>query len=478
MERTEVERAAGAEGAERRAEDRRPKRRPWVTIGLIGANLAVALVARIPGLPDEDAVARALGQDRVAVFEGEYWRILTGPFAHAGAAHLAMNLIGLAILGKILERGLGHARFASLYALSAISGALSFQVFSSGDLGLGASGAVYGAFGFLLAARSATRRPGGRRRLAAFLLWTAVVFGLDQAVAVSANFLSGVQIASSAHFGGFAAGALLAAAWLPAFAPAAAPPRAAVVLARAGSVAMPIGLAAAALLFPPRGVDRQAYAFRRELERRLAGKDFQGAAEAWKKISARDPLERLTFGYIIFDGLMAEGRRDLAQSLLDELIRMGLAALDAAPADARELPDLQNTVAWLCALAEGDEHLARARRLAESAVASVRFPARGPWRFLASVLRHRAGAYLNTRAWIDFRLASEQGFGDLSSALRDLETAADLSPSGPQYLYLAWAYYRTGRIVEAREAVGRAREAGDLSPYETVLLEELEASLR
>ncbi|MGQ9592758.1 MAG: rhomboid family intramembrane serine protease, partial [Planctomycetota bacterium] len=191
-----------------------------MTLGLVGANLAVAFVAKIPGFPDEDAVLRALGQDRAAVAQGECWRILTGPFAHAGAAHLAMNLIGLAILGRILERGLGHARFAFLYALSAVSGALFFQVFSSGDLGLGASGAVYGAFGFLLAARSATRRSRGGGRLAAFLLWTAVVFGLDQAVALSANLLSGVQIASSAHFGGFAAGALLAVAWLPGLAPA------------------------------------------------------------------------------------------------------------------------------------------------------------------------------------------------------------------------------------------------------------------
>src|SRR6185436_15438151 len=100
--------------------------------------------------------------------------------------------------------------FAALYLGSGIMGSLVFQAVGTGEIGLGASGAIYGAFGaFLLLTRGRNARgeirPGWRffGNIAFFLL-------LDQVFARAIEGANvGIRLGVSAHAGGLIGGSAL-----------------------------------------------------------------------------------------------------------------------------------------------------------------------------------------------------------------------------------------------------------------------------
>ena len=77
-------------------------------------------------------------------------------------------MFALAQLGPVLEATLGRLRFTTLYVLSALGGSvLSYLLSNPFDLGVGASGAIYGLFG---AYYVVVRRLGGETRSIVTLL--------------------------------------------------------------------------------------------------------------------------------------------------------------------------------------------------------------------------------------------------------------------------------------------------------------------
>ncbi len=93
----------------------------------------------------------------IGVAYGEWWRIITGGFLHAGLLHFGMNMLLLWLLGKQLEPALGKARFASLYIACLVGGSFGALLVSPMVGTVGASGAVFGLMG---AAVIAQRRSG------------------------------------------------------------------------------------------------------------------------------------------------------------------------------------------------------------------------------------------------------------------------------------------------------------------------------
>lgn len=146
--------------------------------------------------------------ERGRVWAGEPWRLLTAPFLHAGFAHLAWNAAGAILSGGPLERAIGTGRFLAVYLAAALGGS-ALSLLAQDAVSVGASGALFGILGAILAIRhrvlgswrAFAADPPTRRLVAALALWNVAGAGLA---------IAGLRLDHLAHAGGFAFGALAA----------------------------------------------------------------------------------------------------------------------------------------------------------------------------------------------------------------------------------------------------------------------------
>jgi membrane associated rhomboid family serine protease len=82
-----------------------------------------------------------------AVDNGDWWRLVTSGFLHAGPIHILFNMYLLWILGNLLEPTFGSRRFAALYFTSLLAGACGALIVEPNAPTVGASGAVFGLMG-------------------------------------------------------------------------------------------------------------------------------------------------------------------------------------------------------------------------------------------------------------------------------------------------------------------------------------------
>lgn len=138
--------------------------------------------------------------------EGEYWRLLTATFLHAGLLHLAFNMIGLWEAGRQICRWYGNGQFLFIYLGAALGGsALSLHFSAQQAVSVGASGAVFGVLGAVLVAlwrhRERIPAPIAKRLMGSQGVF--VVYALTQG-------LGKTGVDNAAHVGGLLAGAALA----------------------------------------------------------------------------------------------------------------------------------------------------------------------------------------------------------------------------------------------------------------------------
>jgi len=88
----------------------------------------------------------------------EYYRLFSAMFIHIGLAHYLSNALGMFIIGLRAEKYFGSLKFGLIYILSGLFGNLLCLFTVEGVLA-GASGAVFGAEGALLALILKTGRP-------------------------------------------------------------------------------------------------------------------------------------------------------------------------------------------------------------------------------------------------------------------------------------------------------------------------------
>jgi rhomboid protease GluP len=82
---------------------------------------------------------------------GQWWRLLTSMFVHVGAIHLLVNMWGLWVLGRVGEYLYGNWRFVALYLLSGLGGSVASLARDPMVVSAGASGALFGVAGALVA---------------------------------------------------------------------------------------------------------------------------------------------------------------------------------------------------------------------------------------------------------------------------------------------------------------------------------------
>lgn len=80
---------------------------------------------------------------------GEWWRLVTAMFLHAGLLHFVFNTFLLIQLGPLVEEAYGTARFWIVYLSCGVAGSLTSQLPRFVNT-VGASGAIMGLIGLLL----------------------------------------------------------------------------------------------------------------------------------------------------------------------------------------------------------------------------------------------------------------------------------------------------------------------------------------
>lgn len=187
-------------------------RRVPVTTMLIAANVAmfVAVFALYGSTGDPGGLVRAGANVKSAVLAGEWWRLMSSTFLHVGILHLVLNMSVLWILGKLVELIYGPVRMFGLYASAGVMGSLASVLVGGQGISAGASGAVMGILGALIA-ELGLRRKAYPERWRKLLFGNLVFFAVAQ---VGIGFFYSA-IDQSAHVGGLLTGALVAAVMSP-----------------------------------------------------------------------------------------------------------------------------------------------------------------------------------------------------------------------------------------------------------------------
>src|SRR5262249_30973622 len=172
------------------------------TIALIGLNVIVFLAELLGGgagsLNGGGSVIHDFGLRGPDVANGDWWRVITGGFLHAGFLHLLLNMYVLYIAGSILEPGIGTPRFVGIYFVSLVAGSLGALIVDPNSLTVGASGAIFG----LMAAVIVVARGRGVEQVAS-------QFGLFVVLNLVLTFsIPGISVGG--HIGGLIGGAVAA----------------------------------------------------------------------------------------------------------------------------------------------------------------------------------------------------------------------------------------------------------------------------
>lgn len=130
-------------------------RTPWavVTPVLVAVNATIFVYTFFGAgtLSDPETLVAWGGNFGPRTTNGEWWRLLTAMFVHPGTLHLLANIAGLVQIGVIMERLFGRVAFAAVYFGSGLLSSLVSLAADPVTVSAGASGAIFGIYGLLLA---------------------------------------------------------------------------------------------------------------------------------------------------------------------------------------------------------------------------------------------------------------------------------------------------------------------------------------
>lgn len=124
-----------------------------VTTTLLAINIVVFLAFALLNFslhPTEEQLIRWGGEYAPLTLSGQWWRLLTCLFLHAGYLHVLLNMQCLAILGPLAERAFGTIRFTLGYFCAGICASTSSVIVHPHQVCIGASGAIFGIVGMLI----------------------------------------------------------------------------------------------------------------------------------------------------------------------------------------------------------------------------------------------------------------------------------------------------------------------------------------
>jgi membrane associated rhomboid family serine protease len=172
---------------------------PVLTYALIAVTSIISFLAFDP----RSDLTGQLILDKAAVANGEYWRLWTVTLLHGGYLHLFFNMYALYLAGTLVEQIYGWKVFLLIYLLCAPAGSVASFIFLP-DPAVGASGAIFGLFGVLLAVRR-THQPVLDRRGQMLIGQIGGLIVLNLLLGFGLAGIGG-GIDNSAHVGGLIAG--------------------------------------------------------------------------------------------------------------------------------------------------------------------------------------------------------------------------------------------------------------------------------
>ncbi|HEX4786453.1 MAG TPA: rhomboid family intramembrane serine protease [Candidatus Sulfotelmatobacter sp.] len=126
-----------------------------VTNVLLIANVMVFIAMVIASGPSLDFTGQVMvhfgANFGPFTLSGQWWRLLTYMFLHGGLMHIAFNMWCLWDLGALCESLYGRWTYAAIYFVTGIAAGLTSVGWNPGVLSVGASGAIFGLAGALIA---------------------------------------------------------------------------------------------------------------------------------------------------------------------------------------------------------------------------------------------------------------------------------------------------------------------------------------
>ncbi|MBI4444020.1 MAG: rhomboid family intramembrane serine protease [Acidobacteria bacterium] len=194
-----------------------PQQAPYIAI-ILGANMLLFVltlvasmryrggaidVASLLGGIDNVTLVRFGAKYGVLIMEGEWWRFLTPIFLHGNLIHIIFNTWVLSDAGPAVESLYGSQKFLVLYVFSGALGFVFSFFWNPYSISIGASGALFGLIGAMIAYGYRNRRTVAESVRNMYVRWAVYVllFGF---------MVRGVD--NAAHIGGLVGG--LAFGWL------------------------------------------------------------------------------------------------------------------------------------------------------------------------------------------------------------------------------------------------------------------------
>jgi len=180
-----------------------------VTLLIVALNVLMFVVMWFGGVSLFEPTARSLVHwganfGPLTIGDHQWWRLVTSMFIHIGVIHLVVNMVVLLQVGLFMEALAGGRFYLFLYAASGLGGGAASLMFHPHTVSAGASGAIFGLYGALLAflmrhhGSSVSKALGPLRNSALLFVGYNLLYGLFRP-----------DIDLSAHFGGLVTGFLV-----------------------------------------------------------------------------------------------------------------------------------------------------------------------------------------------------------------------------------------------------------------------------
>jgi membrane associated rhomboid family serine protease len=182
--------------------------RPWVTPIIVVLNFVVFMgmvvaTKKLGLFAPQELLSWGANFGPLTV-NGQWWRLFTALFVHFNLLHILLNMWALWNVGRLSERLFGHGTLLFLYVAAGIFASLTSIAWDPSLSSVGASGAIFGVFGALLAFLSRQRHQIPQSIVRKHWVSTAafVLFNL-----ISGAIQPGID--NAAHVGGLLSGFVL-----------------------------------------------------------------------------------------------------------------------------------------------------------------------------------------------------------------------------------------------------------------------------